>query len=185
MLGVRWLLARVKKEAEEPLETPEQGWLAELKKPTIEIDPSKPAIMLAARGRNQSEFAVDMARRRGATLYAIFVRTLRIMDVVPGKIPRVEEDPEAQEALGTTAVLAREAGVPFVPIYVTSPSIVEEILDYTVTHACDTLIMGKSRRSFFARKLEGDVVNRVGEMLPEEVALITRAAETKHVGPKH
>lgn len=180
-LGSRWILAKQKKTAPEPIAAPDKGWLAELDQPTIKIDASKPAIMLAARGRYQSEFAVDLARRRGATLYAIYVRTLRVMDVVPGRVPNVAEDPQAQEALGTTAVLAREAGVPFVPIYVTSPEIAEEILDYTVTHVCDTLIMGKSQRSFFARKLDVDVVGRVASLLPESVALITRSADTPHV----
>ncbi|MCB9845535.1 MAG: amino acid permease [Phycisphaeraceae bacterium] len=162
-----------------PLETPAAGWLAEVSREP-EIDASKPRIMLAARGRYQSEFAIDLARRRGATLFAMYVRTLRIMDVIPGRVPRIEEDPIAQEVLGTTAVLAREAGVPFVPIYLTSANIAEEILDYTVTFGCDTLIMGKTKRSLFARKLEGDVVTRVAESLPDEVALITRSAETPH-----
>lgn len=184
VLGTRWIASRQKAVAIEPLTAPDKGWLAELEKPTITIDASKPAIMLAARGRNQSEFAVDMAKRRGATLYAIYVRSLRVMDVVPGRVPNVAEDPQAQEALGTTAVLARDAGVPFVPIYVTSPEITEEILDYTVTHGCDTLIMGKTQRSFFARKLDVDVVSKVASMLPESVALITRSAETPHVAGK-
>lgn len=180
-LGSRWVLSMQKARVVEPLTAPETGWLAELEKPTITIDASRPAIMLAARGRNQSEFAVDMAKRRGATLYAIYVRSLRVMDISPGRVPDVAEDAQAQEALGTTAVLAREAGVPFVPIYVTSPEITEEILDYTVTHGCDTLIMGKTQRSFFARKLDVDVVSTVASMLPESVALITRSATTPHV----
>lgn len=180
-LGSRWVLSKQRAPVEEPLLAPDKGWLAELEQPTITIDASKPAIMLAARGRSQSEFAVDLAKRRGATLYAIYVRTLRVMDVVPGRVPKVAEDPQAQESLGTTAVLARAAGVPFVPIYVTSPEIAEEILDYTVTHQCDTLIMGKTQRSFFARKLDVDVVGKVASMLPDSVALITRSAETPHV----
>jgi len=183
-LGSRWVIGRMKTTAPEALETPLQGWLAELRQPTIQIDPTKPAIMLAARGRSQSEFAVDLAKRRGATLYAIFVRSLRVMDVVPGQVPNVEDDPDAQEALGTTAALAQKAGVPFVPIYVTSPEIVEEILDYTVTHVCDTLIMGKTRRSFFARKLDVDVVSQVASHLPESVALITRSASTPHIAKR-
>lgn len=181
VLGTRWALSMARRGAPEPLDEPTRGWLAEVKSGVIDIDPSKPKLMLAARGRYQSEFAVDMARRRGATLFAIFVRTLRVMDVQPGRVPKVEEDRDAQQALGTTAVLAREAGVPFVPIYVTSPDIADEILDYTVTYGCDTLIMGKSRRSVFSRKLEGDVVTRVAEHLPDDVALITRSADTPHV----
>ncbi|MCA9304826.1 MAG: amino acid permease, partial [Phycisphaerales bacterium] len=164
----------------EAMETPSTGWLAILKQAKIEIDPAKPKIMLAARGRYQSEFAVDTAKRRDATLFAVFVRPIRVMDLRPGQAPRIETDDAAQEALGTTALLAKEHGVPFVPIYVTSQSIVDEILDYTVTYGCDTLIMGKSRRSRFSRKLEGDVVGEIGRGLPEGITLITRAADAPH-----
>ncbi len=167
----------------EPIPEPIQGWLEQVRTAEpLAIDPSKPKIMLAARGRYQSEFAVDLARRRRATLFAIFVRTLRVMDVVPGRVPRIEDDRDAQEALGTTALMAKAAGVPFLPIYVTSSDITGEILDYTVTYGCETLIMGKSKRSLFSRKIEGDVVTKVAESLPDDVALITRASTTPHVG---
>ncbi|MCH8269871.1 MAG: amino acid permease [Planctomycetes bacterium] len=182
--GLAWRRAQLPPTLDEPL----AGWLAEVKRTSLQVDPSRPKIMLAARGRYQAEFAVDLARRRNATLFVMFVRTLRVMDVQPGLVPRVEEDPDAQRALGTAAVLARQAGVPFVPIYVTSSEIASEILDYTVTHGCDTVIMGKSRRSLFARKIEGDVVMQVAEHLPDEVALITRSADTPHLarpGPDH
>ncbi|MEZ6242367.1 MAG: universal stress protein [Phycisphaerales bacterium] len=183
VLALRGLRRAITVGAPQPIPEPIQGWLGQVK--TAEpfaIDPDKPKIMLAARGRYQSEFAVDLARRRKGTLFAIYVRTLRVMDLAPGRVPRIEEDPDAQEALGTTALLAKAAGVPFVPIYVTSADITGEILDYTVTYGCDTLIMGKSRRSMFARKIEGDVVTQVAEALPDDVALITRAATTPHVG---
>ena len=77
-------------------------------------------------------------------------------------------------------MLAREAGVSFVPIYVTSQDIPDEILDHTVTYGCDTLIMGKSRRPLFSRKLEGDVVSDVSHDLPDGITMITRAADTPH-----
>jgi amino acid transporter/nucleotide-binding universal stress UspA family protein len=165
------------------LPEPEIGWLAELRREPVRLDPAKPRIMLAARGRYQAEFAIDMARRRGATLFAIYVRTLRVLDMRPGTVPRVEDDPQAQESLGTVAVLARQYGVPFIPVYVSSPEIAEEILDYTVTYGCDTLIMGKTRRSMFARKVEGDVVSQVAQHLPDGVALITRDATPHPLGP--
>lgn len=169
-----------KRQAPKDLEAPTTGWLSTLSAIKIEIDPDKPKIMLAARGRYQSEFAVDLAKRRGATLFAVYVRPIRVMDLGPGKLPGIETDDNAQEALGSTAMLASEAGVPFIPIYVTSTSIADEILDYTVTYGCDTLIMGKSNRSVFSRKLEGDVVGQVQATLPEGVTLITRSAETPH-----
>jgi nucleotide-binding universal stress UspA family protein len=158
----------------EPVPEPEAGWMSEIGR-TVTIEAGKPRIMLAARGRDNAEYAVDMARRRNAVLFTIFVRVLRVMDVQPGKLPRVEDDPQAQEALGSTVVLAKQAGVPCYPIYVTATNIADEILDYTVTFACDTLIMGKSRRSLFARTVEGDVIGRVAGHLPEGVSLVTRS----------
>ncbi len=179
-LGVRTIRSSVAGKTGEAVEVPTTGWLKMLQGITINIDPDKPKIMLAARGRYQSEYAVDIAKRRQATLFTIFVRPIRVMDLRPGQAPRIETDESAQEALGTTAMLAKEAGVPFVPIFVTSQSIADEILDYTVTYGCDTLIMGKSHRSVFSRKLEGDVVSIISETLPDGITLITRSAETPH-----
>jgi amino acid transporter/nucleotide-binding universal stress UspA family protein len=159
----------------EPLPTPAAGWLQEIKDASRKLPASKARIMLAARGRDNAEFAVDLARRRQAALFTIYVRTLRMLDVQPGQIPRLEDDPAAQEALGTVATIARRAGVPFFPIYVTATDIADEILDYTVTFGCDTLIMGKSRRTLFSRRIAGDVLARVQDALPEGISLVTRS----------
>ena len=164
----------------ERLEVPSTGWLGILRETRDTVDPDKPRIMLAARGRYQSEFAVDLAKRRGATLFALYVRPVRVMDLQPGRAPRIETDEEAQQTLGTTVMIAKEHGVPVVPIYITGQFVAEEILDYTVTHNCDTLIMGKSRRSSVSRRLEGDVVSQVARDIPEGVMLLTRAADTPH-----
>ncbi|MFN0132454.1 MAG: universal stress protein [Phycisphaerales bacterium] len=181
-LGTRAVLhSRARAAARMALPAPPSGWLEEIRRAPAKLDPSRPRIMLAARGRYQSEFAVDMARRRNGVLFAIYVRTLRLIDVQPGQIPSIEDDPGAQEALGTTATLAARAGVPFFPIYVTGVEIADEILDYTVTYGCDTLIMGKSRRSVFSRKVVGDVLARVAAHLPDNVSLITRATDAVFV----
>ncbi|MBX3316145.1 MAG: amino acid permease [Phycisphaeraceae bacterium] len=163
--------------AMEPPAEPTDGWLAQVKRQPARLDSGRPRIMLAARGHSQQAYAVELARKRGAVLFAIFVRAVRVLDLQPGQVPRIEDDREAQEALGSAAVLASQAGVPFVPIYVTSTEIVEEILDYTATFGCDTLIMGKSRRSLFARTIEGDVVGRIAASLPKEIDLILRSGD--------
>lgn len=175
VLGTRQVLLWTRPRIPTPLPTPALGWLEEIKRVPSVLDPAKPRLMLASRSRYQSEFAVDVARRRGAVLFAIFVRTVRVLDLQPGRVPRIEEDAEAQESLGSTAHLARQAGVPVFPIYVVSSDVAAEILDYTVTYNCDTLIMGKSRRSLFSRTFEGDVVRRVADHLPDNVALVTRS----------
>jgi amino acid transporter/nucleotide-binding universal stress UspA family protein len=179
----RWAVRASKAKPFEPLECPAGGWLFELQQSPPKLAGGKPRIMLAARGQDQAEFAVNLARKRGAILFAIYVRTLRLIDVVPGQVPRIEDDPQAQQALGTTALLARRAGVAFFPIYVTSTEIAHEILDYTATFGCDTLIMGKSRRSMFARAIEGDVLKTVAANLPEGVSLIARASRAAGVQP--
>ncbi len=175
VLGLRVVARQVAAPHGAPVPEPEIGWLAELRQAAIKLDPTKPKIMLAARGRDQVEYAVAMAKERNATLFAIFVRTLRVMDMGASKVPQIENDPEAQAALGAAAVLAREAKVPLFPIYVTADEASTEILDYTVTYGCDTVIMGKSRRSVFARRVQGDVIQKVSEALPEGITLITRA----------
>lgn len=182
VLVARYIVQRsAKRPALEPLTAPQGGWLAILNQTARAVPPNVPRIMLAARGRDHAEFAVDMAKKRGAALFVVYIRTLRMLDVQPGQIPRIEDDADGQEALGTVALLAQRAGVPLVPIYVTSPTVAEEILDYTATFGCDTLIMGRSRRSLFSRRIEGDVLSRVAEHLPEGVSLITRASPT--MGP--
>lgn len=177
VMSIRFALRFFKPPAPEKMETPAMGWLAEIQRPSLKQDPSRPRIMLAARGRDQSEFAVELAKKRKATLFGLYVRTLRLMDVTPGQIPKIEDDPIAQETLGTVAVLARDANVPFVPIYITATDIPSEILDYTVTFGCDTLIMGKSKRTLFARRIAGDVLADVAKHLPDDVALITRSSQ--------
>lgn len=178
-LGLRTIRALKPASTGKSVDAPESGWMPILTD-KAELDPTKPKIMLAARGRYQSEYAIDLAKRRNATLMAIFVRQVRVLDMSPGKAPTIETDQAAQETLGTTAMLAKEAGVPFVPIFVTSTTIPEEILDYTVTYGCDTLILGKSRRSTVARRLEGDVISQVAKDLPEGIILMTRSADVPH-----
>ncbi|KAA0214305.1 MAG: amino acid permease [Leptolyngbya sp. PLA3] len=182
VLTTRGLLQRARRLAPEPIPTPATGWLAEVRaqEGQLQIDPSRPKIMLAARGRYQSEFAVDLAKKRDATLFAIFVRTVRVLDLRPGTLPTIDTDADAQEALASTGLLAKANRVPYVPIYVVAHDVVDEILDYTVTYGCDTLIMGKSRRSLFSRRLQGDIVAQVVESLPSDVILITRSADTPH-----
>ncbi len=183
VLGTRAALKWHARRTPEPLVAPQTGWMSEVEREMPSLDPSRPKIMYAARTRYQAEYAVQTAKRRRAVLFALFVRPLRVMDVRPGQAPHLRDDPEALEALGGVAMLARAAGVPIVPIYVTTAGdIAEEILDYTVTFGCDTLIMGKSRRSLFSRRVAGDIVSMVEQHLPDDVSLIIRSASPTLVG---
>lgn len=174
VLGARYVARLTTAREVAGLPEPEMGWMSELEAAPAKLAQGKARIMLAARGVANAEFAVEEARKRGAALFAIYVRTLRVLDAAPGSVPHIRDDPTAQAALGQAALLARRAGVEFFPIYVTAADIAEEILDYTVTFGCDTLILGKTRRSPFARVLEGDVVAKITRHLPEGVTLVTR-----------
>ncbi len=174
VLGARFALRKLRPPTE-VIHAPQEGWLAELAQAPLKVPPDGERIMLAVRGTENIRYAVDRARKRGAVLFGIYVRVLRVLDAQPGTVPKIEDDPQAQQSLGMTAMLARQAGVPFFPIYINSTDIVAEVLDYTVTFGCDELIMGKSRRSVFSRALAGDVVAQISRHLPEEVSLITRA----------
>jgi amino acid transporter len=180
VLVTRFILTRTAAAKTAPVPTPIAGWLAELRQEPPKLLSGSTRIMLAARGQDQAEYAVDLARKRGAVLFALYVRTLRIIDIQPGQLPKIEDDPEAQRTLGTAAVLAKQAGVPFFPIYVTSSEIADEILDYTATFGCDTLIMGKSQRGLFARAIEGDPVTKIAQNLPDGISLITRSSRAIH-----
>jgi nucleotide-binding universal stress UspA family protein len=174
VLGARYLLRQFRPPVE-LVHVPQEGWLAQLRQAPPKMPAGGPRMMIAVRGHENIQYAVERARKRGASLFAIYVRVLRIMDVRPGQIPKIEDDPQAQAALGHAALLSRQNGVPFFPIYITATDIAAEILDYTVTFGCDELIMGKSRRNVFARTLEGDVVGQISRHLPEGVSLVTRA----------
>ena len=81
----------------------------------------------------------------------------------------VEDDKDAQGVAGHH----RGAGgrtAPFFLIYVCSPDIAEEILDYTVTFGCDTPHPGKTRRKAIARAIEGDVVSKIAALAVERGA---------------
>lgn len=184
VLGLRFGAKFLVPAGREPMTEPELGWLAEVKRAPTTVDMSRPRIMLAARGRGQAEFAVDLARRRGATLFVIYVKTMRVLEVGGQSVPKIEDDRGAQESLGNVIVLAKRYGVVVYPIYVCATDVAGEILDYTVTYACDTLIMGKTLRRAFARAIEGDVIQQVVQQLPSEVALITRDASPHPMGPE-
>ena len=174
VLGARFLVRQFKPPVE-VVQVPQEGWLAQLRQSPTKVPTTGPRMMVAVRGHENIQFAVERARKRGAVLFAIYVRVLRVLDVRPGQIPQIEDDPQAQAALGHAALLCRQNQVPFFPIYITATDIAAEILDYTVTFGCDELIMGKSRRGFFSRTLEGDVVAQIARHLPEGVSLTTRA----------
>ncbi|HYE60767.1 MAG TPA: amino acid permease [Phycisphaerales bacterium] len=180
VLGARFLLRQFR-HAPPVVHVPQEGWLAQLRQAPPKVPTGGPRIMVAVRGHENVHYAVERARKRGAVLFAIYVRVLRVLDVRPGQIPQIEDDPQAQAALGLAAMLCRQNNVPFFPIYITATDIAAEILDYTVTFGCDELIMGKSRRGFFSRTLEGDVVAQIARQLPDGVRLETRAGGTAPV----
>jgi amino acid transporter/nucleotide-binding universal stress UspA family protein len=126
------------------------------------------AVMVSARGVTPTlRFAVDQARANNAQLYVLFVREL--FHSIP--VPVIEqEDEEAQVVF--QAVKSIAAGLDVVTLYAVSDDPAWTILDNAAIAGVDVLIMGHSRRTAFTRVLRGDLLERVGSQLPEEIRLV-------------
>ena len=135
-----------------------------------QLGPDRPvnAIMVATRGVTPTlRFAVQQARVNNAQLFVLFVR--EIYTTIP--VPVIEdEDPEAQAVFH--AVRAIGEGVQVTTIYAVSNDAAWTILDNAAIAGVDLLILGHSRRMAFTRLLRGDLLQKVGSQLPEEIRLV-------------
>jgi amino acid transporter len=126
------------------------------------------AIMMAARGVTPTlRYAVELARAHKAQLFVLFVREL--YTTIP--VPMVEkEDEEAQAVFEAVKSIAGDVDV--VTIYAVSDDPAWTILDNAAIAGVDMLILGHSRRVSFTRLLRGNLVEQVGQNLPEEIRLV-------------
>lgn len=183
MLLIRYVLKVVKPVTAKPItEVQSLDWMQALEQAALPTAPNQSRIMLAARGAGQAAYAVDLAKRRAVALFAMYVRTLRLMDVCPEPCRNFRMTPTRPESLGSIAVLVCQHRVPFFPIYVCSTEIADEILMDTVTFGCDTLVLGKTKGKAVSRAMEGDVVSKVAQHLPSEAARLTRDDSPHAIG---
>jgi amino acid transporter/nucleotide-binding universal stress UspA family protein len=121
------------------------------------------------------EFAIQECKLRQAELQLLFLRHLAVTPMGPSAIPTLAEDTEAQELFERVRAQAKEAGVPLRLLYGVARDIPDAILDMTVTHGADILLLGTTRRGTLWKAMKGDVIQAVAEQLPERVALLIHA----------
>ena len=132
-------------------------------------------VMVASRGNPKLlRFACEYARSQNAELWVIFVRYIAV-DVGPARASDLAADNEAQRLNQQAEQLAAEFGIPWRFVYATTADVAETILDIAATHAMDVLILGASRRGALWKVMKGDVIQKVGELLPESINLLIHA----------
>ncbi|MCS7159633.1 MAG: universal stress protein, partial [Gemmatales bacterium] len=135
-------------------------------------------VMVAARGGNPKllQFAVEEARNRQAELRVLFVRQLAVLPMGPEENSfDASNDPEARALFEETDRIAREASVPWRPVYTASDDVAAMIADTASTHGADVLILGTSQRGPLWKAMKGDVIQEVGKYLPENIRLVIHA----------
>lgn len=133
-------------------------------------------IMVATRGNLKLlQFALEQAKARQAELLCLFVRHVAVVPMGRTRPPEVEQDEEASATFKAAAEMAEREGVPIRPLYAVTGNVADTILDFAVTHGVDYLILGASQRGPLWRVMKGDVLEEVGQYLPESVKLLIHA----------
>jgi nucleotide-binding universal stress UspA family protein len=135
-----------------------------------QLGPERPvhAILVAARGVTPTlRYAVDQARRYNAQLYLLFAR--EVYTTIP-VAQREEDDAEAQAVFRAVRSIAE--GVELTTIYAVTDDPVWAVVDNAAIAGVDMLILGHSRRMAFTRLLRGDLLQKIGALLPEEIRLV-------------
>ncbi len=120
-------------------------------------------------------FAVEEAKNRRAELFILFVRHLAVIPMGSVTVPDASHDIDAQAVFNDAQAAARQAGVPLRLLYSVAENVPDAILDIAVTHGVDLLILGATQRGALWRTMKGDVIQRVGQYLPEGTGLLIHA----------
>ncbi len=144
--------------------------------------PAKPVytsagrLLIATRGNPKLlHFALDQAKTRQAELLVLFVRHIAVPTMGPANQADASTDPEAQVLFRQVQKDAAEAGVPVRFLYSVASDIAEAILETAATHGVDLVLLGASQRGGLWRTMKGDVIQEVGQHLPETMSLLIHA----------
>lgn len=138
--------------------------------------PAGHTILVAARGLTPVlGFAMEEARLRQGSIYALYVKELAV--ALPGPVesaerPRWQDDKRAAEIMYAMLELGRQNEVSVIPLYAISDDPAATILDLSATLGIDILILGTSHRLALTSLLKGNVVTEVAKNLPENIQLI-------------
>ncbi len=130
-------------------------------------------ILVAAHGMTASaKFALQEAKLRGARVYFLFVREVKVAAEVVG---RLESDAKALEVMGEMKKAAAKDKVALTPVYCTANKASDMIVELAATLGADLVILGGTRRGVLVNLLRGDTVREVSSQLPDEIPLLVVA----------
>ena len=130
-------------------------------------------ILVAAHGMTASaKFALKEAKLRGARVYFLFVREVKVAAEVVG---RLENDAKALEVMGEMKKAAATEKVALTPVYCTANKASDMIVELAATLGADLVILGGTRRGVLVNLLRGDTVREVSSQLPDEIPLLVVA----------
>jgi amino acid transporter/nucleotide-binding universal stress UspA family protein len=133
-------------------------------------------VLVATRGNAKLiHFALEQARARQAELLVLFVRHIAVFTMGPANQADVSSDSEAQELFAQVQRGAAEVGVPVRLLYSVAGDIAEAILETAATQGVDLVLLGASQRGGLWRTMKGDVLQEVGQHLPERISLLIHA----------
>jgi amino acid transporter/nucleotide-binding universal stress UspA family protein len=133
-------------------------------------------VLVATRGSIRLvRFALEQARARRAELLVLFVRHIAVFTMGPANQADIATDPEAQELFAQVQKEAAELGVPVRLLYSVASNIAEAILETAATHGVDVVLLGASQRGGLWRTMKGDILQEVGQHLPERISLLIHA----------
>ena len=133
-------------------------------------------VMVAIRGPTRlMDFALDYARMKKATLFAITVREMAVPIGEQVTAPGLDEDSESIRLFETLMERGKKMGVQVYPIYAASTDAADVILDFAVSYHVSTVLMGVSRRLAVVRALRGNIIRAIAGRLPEKIDLLIHA----------
>lgn len=176
-LGARWM-AQNRQILGKWIAAPEPAVEGEVENRPLVAPPAYLAetrIMVATRGSERLlKFAIEEAVARKAELYVVAIRQVAVV-LMGQEHVEIESDPEAQAFLERAQRAASDAGVPVQLLYAVASDVGEAILELSVTHGVDLLILGATRRGTLWRTMKGDVLQQVAAYLPERTSLLIHA----------
>ncbi len=136
----------------------------------------KERLMVATQGSPRLlNFAFKECKSRQAELQLLFIRLLAFTPMGPTTIPTLAEDEQARALFETVRERAKAEGVPIRLLYAVAADVPDAILDMTVTHGANLLVLGATRRGSLWKVMKGDVIQAVAEQLPEGIDLLIHA----------
>jgi nucleotide-binding universal stress UspA family protein/tetrahydromethanopterin S-methyltransferase subunit G len=134
------------------------------------------SVLVAARGITPVlRYALEEARFRQGNLYVLYVKQVAVS--LPGapataERPRWQDDRQAAEIMYGMLEQGNGAGVTVMPLYAVSDDPAATIVDLAATLGIDVLMLGAPHRRSLLLLLQGNIVTKVAENLPDNIQLV-------------